>query len=248
MVVNADELVVGIEDGGPTFSDDEDDFVKIENISDNDDEGDEPTLEIADVNIPSPTKMKPKKPQKNRNASNRRSSNATTDDNDEDENVLDDDAKELLQSLRQQEDCESRCESMEQLVKYITSEEFSFEQCSLVASHLSEILQEQFEGRLFPSDPTPEAIEDSIGKPLFVAFRALVEMSDSDPHRGHILQLLAELYTLQPRVGYYLLYFMNADRQVRRDAKAKANVYRGKCGMLLTLSKTMWLLIDSFYL
>ncbi len=118
---------------------------------------------------------------------------------------------------------------MEQLVKHITSEDFSYDQCSLAASHLSEILQEQFEGRIFPSDPTPESIEDSIGKPLFVAFRALVEMSDSDPHRCHILQLLAELYALQPRVGYYLLYFMNADRQVRRDPKAKANVYRGTC-------------------
>lgn len=64
-----------------------------------------------------------------------------------------------------------------------------------------------------------ESIEDSIGKPLFVAFRALVEMADSDPHRGQLLQLLAELYALQPRVGYYLLYFMNADRQVSFFAK-----------------------------
>jgi len=118
---------------------------------------------------------------------------------------------------------------MEQLVKYITSEEFSFDQCSLVAKQLSDILKEQFEGKIFPSDPTPDTIEDSIGTPLFVAFRALVEMADSDPHRGHILQLLAELYTHQPRVGYYLLYFMTADRQVRRDAKAKANVYRDLC-------------------
>lgn len=240
MVVNADDLVVGIEDGGPTFSDDEDDF-KNENASDTD--GDEPPLETADDNATSSAKLKAnKKQQKNRNSTtNRRSSNSATDDI-EDENVLDDDTKELLQSLRQQEDCESRCESMEQLVKYITSEEFSFEHCSLVASHLSEILQEQFEGKLFPSDPTPEAIEDSIGKPLFVAFRALVEMSDSDPHRGHILQLLAELYTLQPRVGYYLLYFMNADRQVRRDAKAKANVYRGKLNAFFRCATFLYLL------
>jgi len=104
---------------------------------------------------------------------------------------------------------------MEQLVKHITSEEFSYDQCGPVASHLSEILQQQFEGKIFPMDPTPESIEDSIGKPLFVAFRALVEMADSEPHRGQLLQLLAELYALQPRVGYYLLYFMNADRQVR---------------------------------
>jgi hypothetical protein len=52
-----------------------------------------------------------------------------------------------------QEDGEGRCEVMEQLVKFITSEEFGFEQSNLVASHLSEILQEQFEGRIFPADP-----------------------------------------------------------------------------------------------
>jgi hypothetical protein len=44
---------------------------------------------------------------------------------------------------------------MEQLVKHITSEEFSYDQCGPVASQLSEILQQQFEGKVFPSDPTP---------------------------------------------------------------------------------------------
>ena len=135
----------------------------------------------------------------------------------------------MLQNLRDQDDDESRCEIMEQLVKHITSEEFSFEQCRLVASQLSDSLSDQFEGKIFPADPSPDSIEDSIGTPLFVTFRALFEMADSDPHRGHLLQLLAELYTFQPRVGYYLLYFMTADRQVRRDAKAKANVYRDLC-------------------
>jgi hypothetical protein len=226
MVVNADDLVVEIEDGGPTFSDDEEDE-KSTHDTDEDLDNEKPviTAETTDV-----SKQKKNNRQKGRNSSGKRTSNASDSNNaDDDVDVLDDEAKVLLQTLREQEDGESRCEIMEQLVKHITSEEFSFEQCSLAASHLSEILQEQFEGRIFPTDPTPESIEDSIGKPLFVAFRALVEMSDSDPHRGHILQLLAELYTLQPRVGYYLLYFMNADSQVRRDAKAKANVYRDLC-------------------
>ena len=90
---------------------------------------------------------------------------------------------------------------MDQLVKHVISEELDYEQCSALASSLAEILQDQFEGRIFPDNPTEESIEDSIGKPLFVLFRALCEMTDSDPHRGHILMLLAELYTLQPRIG-----------------------------------------------
>ena len=47
---------------------------------------------------------------------------------------------------------------------------------------------------------------------------------------GQLLKLLGELYALQPRVGYYLLYFLNAsNRHIQRDWKAKANVYRDLC-------------------
>ena len=123
-------------------------------------------------------------------------------ENDDDEDVLDDDIKDILNDLKSpNSDCEKKCEIMDQLVKHVISEELDYEQCSALASNLAEILQEQFEGRIFPETPTEESIEDSIGKPLFVVFRALCEMTDSDPHRVHILQLLAELYTLQPRLG-----------------------------------------------
>ena len=126
-------------------------------------------------------------------------------ENDNDE-VLDEDIKDILNDLKSPEsDCEKKCEIMDQLVKHVISEELDYEQCSALASSLAEILQDQFEGRIFPDNPTEESIEDSIGKPLFVLFRALCEMTDSDPHRGHILMLLAELYTLQPRIGMYCL-------------------------------------------
>ena len=47
---------------------------------------------------------------------------------------------------------------------------------------------------------------------------------------GQLLKLLGEFYALQPRVGYYLLYFLNAsNRHIDRDSKAKANVYRDLC-------------------
>ena len=124
-------------------------------------------------------------------------------DNDNEE-VLDEDIKDILNDLKSPgSDCEKKCEIMDQLVKHVISEKLDYEQCSALASSLAEILQDQFEGRIFPETPTEESIEDSIGKPLFVVFRALCEMTDSDPHRGHILMLLAELYTLQPRIGTY---------------------------------------------
>ena len=123
-------------------------------------------------------------------------------DNEGEEDVLDDDIKDILTDLKSpNSDCEKKCEIMDQLVKHVISEELDYEQCSALASNLAEILQDQFEGRIFPDTPTEESIEDRIGKPLFVVFRALCEMTDSDPHRVHILMLLAELYTLQPRLG-----------------------------------------------
>ena len=123
-------------------------------------------------------------------------------ENDAEEDVLDEDVKDILNDLKSpNSDCERKCEVMDQLVKHVISEELDYEQCSALASNLADILQDQFEGRIFPENPTEEAIEDSIGKPLFVVFRALCEMTDSDPHRVHILKLLAELYTLQPRLG-----------------------------------------------
>lgn len=127
-------------------------------------------------------------------------------ENEDEEDVLDDDIKDILNELKSpNSDCEKKCEIMDQLVKHVISEELDYEQCSALASNLAEILQDQFEGRIFPETPTEESIEDSIGKPLFVVFRALCEMTDSDPHRVHILMLLAELYTLQPRLGKFFI-------------------------------------------
>ena len=52
-----------------------------------------------------------------------------------------------------------------------------------LALQLSDILKDQFEGKVFPHEPTPDNIEDSIGQPLFVIFRTLCEISEIDPQR-----------------------------------------------------------------
>jgi integrator complex subunit 3 len=56
-----------------------------------------------------------------------------------------------------------------------------------VALKLSEILRDQFEGKIFPENPTAESIEDSVGQPLFVMFRTLCEINETDPNRSDFL-------------------------------------------------------------
>ena len=126
---------------------------------------------------------------------------------------------------------EIKCEVMDSLIRVIVSEEFSYEQCSSLARRLSDILQSSFEGRIYPeiSNQDEEALEDSVGKPIFVAFRALCDMVDNEGS-GILLQVLADLYALQPRVGYYLLYFLSVDKQAKqREAKTKAAIYKDLC-------------------
>lgn len=52
------------------------------------------------------------------------------------------------------------------------------------------------------------SLEESIGTPLFVMLRFLSSTPEEDPSRQPLLQLLGEMYTRQPRIGYHLLYFL----------------------------------------
>jgi integrator complex subunit 3 len=130
--------------------------------------------------------------------------------------------------LRTEED-EEKCEIMDQLIRVIISEDFSYEQCNALALRLSDILRPTFEGKVFPAARDVETLEDSVGKPLFVAFRALCDLADGEGS-GILLQVLAELYALQPRVGYYLLYFLSVDKQAKqREPRPKATIYKDLC-------------------
>jgi integrator complex subunit 3 len=62
-----------------------------------------------------------------------------------------------------------------------------------VALKLSEILRDQFEGKIFPENPTAESIEDSVGQPLFVMFRTLCEINETDPNRSQLLSRLLNM-------------------------------------------------------
>ena len=125
---------------------------------------------------------------------------------------------------------EEKCEIMDQLIRDISSTGLNFEQCQRLAEKLSVILKPNFEGKIFPATLDEEALEDSVGKPLFVAFRALSDMVDDGESSGTLFQVLADLYALQPRVGYYLLYFLSVDKQSKqREPRTKAHVYKDLC-------------------
>ena len=100
-----------------------------------------------------------------------------------DSDELDLDIITKLEELREETQCERRCEIMDQLVQCCITDRVEEEAAQKVAKQLSDTLKDHFEGRIFPENPTAENIEDSIGQPLFVLFRNLCEISESDPNR-----------------------------------------------------------------
>jgi len=137
-----------------------------------------------------------------------------------------------LEELRIEKSCERRCEIADQMIQLCISVDISEEGAQRVAEQLSDILNSHFEGKIFPDNPTSDSIEESIGQPLFVIFRTLCEISENDPARSPVLAVMAELYGLQPRLGYYLLYYLKCYN--RLEVKAKAGLYRD---LMLTIDE-----------
>ena len=191
-----------------------------------------PPIRSNDVShlLESETHPAPAKPAvARRNSNNHAATNGGEGDDELCEDILD-----KLEELGVEKSCERRCEIMDQLVQaVIISDQIEEENARLVAEKLADILKDQFEGKVFPDNPSPENIEDSIGQPLFVMFRNLCEFSENDPNRSPLLAVLAELYGLQPRLGYYLLYYLNSYKQL--DSKSKSGLYRD---LMLTIDDT----------
>merc|ERR1719336_3265843 len=150
-----------------------------------------------------------------------------------DSDELDLDIITKLEELREEKNCERRCEIMDQLVQSCITDRVEDEAAQKVAKQLSETLKDHFDDRIFPENPTPENIEDSIGQPLFVLFRNLCEISESDPNRTPVLAIMAELYGLQPRLGYYLLYYLKCYTQPT-NTKSKSGLYKD---LMLTIDE-----------
>ncbi|KAF6208233.1 hypothetical protein GE061_016685 [Apolygus lucorum] len=124
---------------------------------------------------------------------------------------LEGDLKKAVERLNGETDNESRCEAMDKLIQIILQyEDIENDTITALASCLCEVLQSQLESKVFPETVSAETLEDSIGKPIFVLLRNIVELSDYDERRNIIYTLVAEMHTFQPRLGYLLIYYIEA--------------------------------------
>ncbi|GLH05303.1 Integrator complex subunit 3 homolog [Gryllus bimaculatus] len=141
---------------------------------------------------------------------------------------LEGDIRKTVESLRAENDNEAKCQAAERLVQLVIQEEPSGEALSTLASCLCSVLQDDLEGKIFPAEVTDEAVEDSIGRPLFVLLRGAAQMPEDDSRRLPLLALLAEMAGHMPRLGYLLLYFLKACKL----SEVKASVYKDFCQAL----------------
>lgn len=125
---------------------------------------------------------------------------------------LDDTMKEKVQQLQKSSDAEAQCEVMQEIVDLILEEDFDTEQMSAMASCLSELFKDHFRGDVLPEEITEESLEESVCKPVCLVFRNLVTMQEDNSGFSVLLDMLAELYQKQPKIGYHLLYYLKASK------------------------------------
>lgn len=125
---------------------------------------------------------------------------------------LDDTMKEKVQQIQKTSDTETQCEVMQEIVDLVLEDDFDTEQMSALASCLSELFKEHFRGDVLPDEITEESLEESVGKPVCLIFRNLVLMQEDNSGFSVLLDLLAELYQKQPKIGYHLLYYLKASK------------------------------------
>ncbi|XP_071450149.1 integrator complex subunit 3 [Hetaerina americana] len=142
--------------------------------------------------------------------------------------LLDGELRAAVEELLFEKDNEVKCQAMEKLVQLIIQDEIDSDVASALGQALCSVLKEQLEGKVFPPEVNDESIEDSIGRPLFVMLRNLLQIPEDDPNRRPILLVLAEMYSNEPRVGYLLLYFLKACKL----NDGKASVYKDFCQAL----------------
>lgn len=136
---------------------------------------------------------------------------------------LEGDFRNAVEALHNEQDNEARCQAMERLVQLVIQEEdLDTETTTVLGQCMCIVLKEQLEGTVFPEEVNDETIEDSIGKPLFVLLRNVVQLPEEDSRRLPLLTVMAEMASRQPRLGYLLLYFLKACKL----NDGKASVYK----------------------
>lgn len=129
----------------------------------------------------------------------------------EDIEKLDETLKVLVTQMQNstQNDMEEKCERVEDIVDHLSSlDEFDNDLCTPLASCLVELFSDNFTRSALPDDLSEEYLSGCIEQPLYVIFRKLCQGREEDESYGVLLSLLAEMYTLQQRLGYHLLFYI----------------------------------------
>ncbi|XP_076231655.1 integrator complex subunit 3 isoform X1 [Calliopsis andreniformis] len=145
-----------------------------------------------------------------------------------------------VESLHSETDNEVRCQTMERIVQMVVEDEIDAETIPALASCISTILSPQITSQIFPNDNlNEEALTDSISTPLFVMFRNQFQLCKEEDNRRKLLaRVLAEMQTVQSRIGYLLLYFLKVwgREEEKREGEpsnvlndVKASVYKDFC-------------------
>lgn len=131
----------------------------------------------------------------------------------------------VVDSLHNETDNEAKCQEMEKIVQLIIEDEVDDETMPGLASCLSTTLGPQINQDIFPGEnSSDEALTDSISTPLFVMFRNQFQLCYEENSRRKLLaKFLAELYAVQPKIGYLLLYFLKVwgQEEEKREAEPR---------------------------
>uniref|UniRef100_A0AAR2LWS8 Integrator complex subunit 3 n=1 Tax=Pygocentrus nattereri TaxID=42514 RepID=A0AAR2LWS8_PYGNA len=132
---------------------------------------------------------------------------------------LDETLKEKVLQLQKSSDTETQCEVMQEIVDLILEEDFESEQMSALASCLSELFKSHFRGDVLPEEISEESLEESVCKPVCLIFRNLCQMQEDNSGFSVLLDMLAELYQKQPKIGYHLLYYLKFPDETLRSGE-----------------------------
>lgn len=131
---------------------------------------------------------------------------------------LDETLQDLVTQMQNASDIEEKCERVEDIVDHLLSlDEFDSELCTPLASCLVELFSDNFGRSILNEEVSDEYLEGCVEQPLYLIFRKLCQGREEDDSFSVLLTLLAEMYTMQPRLGYHLLFYLAVRKQTMKE-------------------------------
>lgn len=157
------------------------------------------------------------------------------------DDMLDGPFKTCISRLQTEKTKERRCEAMEALIQHVLEIDNDSELFPNLAKCICNALQEDVSSEIFPSVVNEETLVESAKSPLFVLYRTLYNLCKQDDTGKHLLlKLISEMYSVQPNLGYLLLYYLKVQVRTEHNIKEdqskqnslKISVYKDFCHSL----------------